>query len=628
MNRRIYTGAVLALTAALSVSACSGKSSTSGSPGSATGSSAASAPAGSSSGSAPASSGASSSSASSAPASQPTTTDNSPARANSECDKAPDTCNTGTVSAQGTSFAYTIEKDIQDWDLLTSAGNTFDTAEALDGVYSNAFTPQPDLGYALNTDMFTSIEQTSTSPQTIVYKINPSAVWSDGTPITADDLILTWKLQNTKACGGADPNNTSANAPTFCDPASTSGYDNGKTATLVYATPFSDWKSLFGPIMPDHIAKANGGDQTKAQLSAATTYFSKTVPTWSSGPYLISKFEKNTAVTEVPNPKWYGKTPPGYKTVVFRILTDATTEAPALKSGEVQAINPQPEIDLVKAVQGQKGVLYHIGSGLIWEHFDLNLKNKALQNVAVRQAIFTAANRKALIARTIGQFDPNVKPMDSHMFVPGQKGYQANLPSSQGSGDTAAATKLLTAAGYKISGGKLMQPDGTAFPTLTGRYTVGNQIRQNEMAELTRDLKKIGITLNVQTTDDLGASLTHTAGKDYDIIVFAWQETPAVYSGAQQTWLSTSGSNYGSYKNAQVDALLNKAVAETDPTKANQELNDADVIMSKDAYVLPLYQKPTFLAFKTGVVNLRDNATSAGPPYNVGEWGPGKVTAQ
>ena len=151
-------------------------------------------------------------------------------------------------------------------------------------------------------------------------------------------------------------------------------------------TPFSDWKSLFGPIMPDHIAKANGGDQTKAQLAAATTYFSKTVPTWSSGPYVISKFEKNTAVTEVPNPKWYGDTPPGYKTLVFRILTDATTEAPALKSGEVQAINPQPEIDLVKAVQSQKGVLYHIGSGLIWEHFDLNLKNKALQNAAVRNA--------------------------------------------------------------------------------------------------------------------------------------------------------------------------------------------------------------------------------------------------
>ena len=47
----------------------------------------------------------------------------------------PDTCNTGTVTAPGTgSFAYTIEKDIQDWDLLTNAGNTFDTQEALDPI--------------------------------------------------------------------------------------------------------------------------------------------------------------------------------------------------------------------------------------------------------------------------------------------------------------------------------------------------------------------------------------------------------------------------------------------------------------------------------------------------------------
>ena len=46
------------------------------------------------------------------------------------------------------------------------------------------------------------------------------------------------------------------------------------------------------------------------------------------------------------------------------------------------------------------------------------------------------------------------------------------------------------------------------------------------------------------------AALSHKAGLDYDIIVFAWQQTPAAFQGAQQTWLSTSGSNYGAYKNA------------------------------------------------------------------------------
>ena len=464
MNRRLYTGAVLAVTAALSLSACSGSSSTSSpssAPGTSGGTTTASAPAGGSS-----------TAATPTSAGTTTTTDNSPARANTECDKTPDTCNTGTVTAPGTgTFAYTIEKDIQDWDLLTNAGNTFDTQEALDPIYPEAFEPQPDLKYALETDYFTSITQTSASPQTIVYKFNPKAVWSDGSPINEGDLALTWHLQSTKACGGAT--SQAANAPTFCDPASTSGYDNiksitpsdnGETATLVFATPFSDWKSLFGPIMPDYIAKANGGDSTKAELSAATTYFSKTVPTWSGGPYLITKFQKATAVTEVPNTKWAGASKPGFATLVFRIITDATTEAPALQSGEVQAINPQPEVDLIKSVQSQKGVVYHEGAGLVWEHFDLNLKNKALQNKQVRLAIFTALNREALIKRTIGQFDPNVKTMDNHMFVPGQVGYQNNTPAGFGSGDATAATKILTAAGYKISGGKLIQPDGTAFP--------------------------------------------------------------------------------------------------------------------------------------------------------------------
>ena len=38
--------------------------------------------------------------------------------------------------------------------------------------------------------------QTSTNPQTIVYKLNPKAEWSDGTPITADDFIYNWQAQS------------------------------------------------------------------------------------------------------------------------------------------------------------------------------------------------------------------------------------------------------------------------------------------------------------------------------------------------------------------------------------------------------------------------------------------------
>ena len=60
---------------------------------------------------------------------------------------------------------------------------------------------------------------------------------------------------------------------------------------------------------------------------------------------------------------------------------------------------------------------------------------------------------------------------------------------------------MLTGAGYKISGGKLIKKDGTPFPTLTARYTVGNNIRLNELTEFQRDVKKIGITIDIKSTD-------------------------------------------------------------------------------------------------------------------------------
>jgi peptide/nickel transport system substrate-binding protein len=50
-------------------------------------------------------------------------------------------------------------------------------------------------------------------------------------------------------------------------------------------------------------------------------------------------------------------------------------------------------------------------------------------------------------------------------------------------------------------------------------------------------------------------------------------------------------------------------------------MDQADALLTKDAYVLPLFQKPTFLAAYNNIVNLRDNATSFGPPYNVQAWG-------
>jgi peptide/nickel transport system substrate-binding protein len=457
--------------------------------------------------------------------------------------------------------------------------------------------------------MMTSAEVTSKSPFTVTYKIKPEAVWDDGTPISADDFVYSWQTQNGKDC--AD-----------CSAATTSGYelmksvtgsDNGKTVTVVYDDAFTDWKLPFGNMYPAHIAKQHG------DLAASFKWFDETQPAYSGGPYKISDYQKDVSVTQVPNPKWYGKVKPSLDKLVFRIITDQSQEVPALQNNEDQAIYPQASADIVQQVKAlAPNVQYTLGKGLTWEHLDLQTKNKFLGDKVLRHAIFTAVNRQDVIDKTVGQFVPGLKPLNSHNFVPGQAGYKDVVTStSEGKGDLTAAKKALTDAGYKDVGTALKTPAGEAV-TLRISYTTGNALRKATSELFQNEMQQLGIPVTVTPVQSLGKTLT---SGDYDVIVFAWVGGPFPFAGAQQLWGSTSQSNYNKWVNAASDPLLKQAASETDATKAADALNQADQLLANDSVVLPLFQKPTFLAAYAQFVNIRDNATSVGPPSNVQDWG-------
>jgi peptide/nickel transport system substrate-binding protein len=82
---------------------------------------------------------------------------------------------------------------------LNIDGNTSDTAAVLGATLPGAFMTQADGTLNLNTDYFTGAELTGTNPQTVTYTINPKAVWSNGTPITWEDL-----KSEVDACNGRD----------------------------------------------------------------------------------------------------------------------------------------------------------------------------------------------------------------------------------------------------------------------------------------------------------------------------------------------------------------------------------------------------------------------------------------
>lgn len=508
----------------------------------------------------------------------------------------------------GGSVTMALEKDVPNFNPISSDGTSLEGQMVLNGVFPATFIQQPDYTVRLNSDLLDSAQQIASAPQTIVYKIKPSAVWSDGTPINAEDFVFNWQTQN-----GVDPAYSAASSTGYEDVKDVKGSDGGKTVTVTFSKPFADWQSLFGVLLPAHVLKAgdphslfNEGPASMAKVSG--------------GPFVLDALEANKSITLKRNDRYYG--PRAHlDSVVFSIISDANVEPQSLANNEVQAMYPQPQIDLVGNVRriGPK-VTYEVGLGPQFEHFDLNLANPFLAQLPLRKALLTAVNRDQIVAATVKQFSSQIGPLNNRIFVQGQAGYQDDVTAEGlGSGNVDAAKKILTDAGYRIDGNRLLDPTGKPVPTLKGLYAKGNPIRQQELEFAQRAFAPLGVQLDIATTDTFGPTVF---GKhDFDLVVFGWAGSPFPSSTNASIYSTDGGQNDGAYSNPLVDHNLAAASSEPDPAKAAVLLNEADRQISRDAATLPLYQKPTFLAYYGSYGNIRNNTTSVGPTYNIGQWG-------
>jgi peptide/nickel transport system substrate-binding protein len=533
-----------------------------------------------------------------------------------ECETKPNACNTGPTAPGGT-FTLALEKTIPNFNIWDSSGNTYETGQVMIGLLPQAWIVNPDGTLSLNANLLASADITSQSPFTVVYKIQPGAVWNDGTPIGVDDFTYAFKIRNGTDC----PKCTVLGTTGWNQIQSVTGADGGKTVTLVFKSPYADWKSLYSgnnAPYPAHIAAKAGDLSTADGLKASYDAFVKETPTWSGGAYLISNYNKDVAVTLSANPKWYGAVKPSLDKIVYKIIEDQAQEAPALKNNEVQALIAQPNADIVTAVKGIPGVNYNLTKGPTWEHIDLNFKNKWLADAALRKAIFTAIDRKAIIAKTIGPFFDGATPLNNHNIMPGQPGFKDVITATgQGAGNVDAAKKILTDAGYTISGETLRTRSGETVPPLRFGFTTGNALRQATGEVVQNQLAQIGIKVTLNPFKSLGTAL---ASGDFDLVIFAWVGSPFQLASVNQ-WTTTGGSNYNHYSNPQVDEIMARVKTTIDYDKVHELLNEADALMAADASVLPLFQKPVFLAVYNTFVNIRNNANNSGPAYNMHEWG-------
>jgi peptide/nickel transport system substrate-binding protein len=534
------------------------------------------------------------------------------------------TASAGAVKSGGT-LTYALDQDVAGFNVLNVTDSAFVLAQMLDQVWPSVYIIQPNLTLTLDTNIVTSATVTSTNPQTVVYKINPKATWSDGVPISAQDFIYNWQSQS------GNPAYKDVGGKAFL-PASTAGYsliksvtgsDNGKTVTVVFSSPYSDWQGLYGagtPIIPAHIA-------SKVGFNTGFQTFGPAVQV-SGGPYEIQSYAQGQNLIEVPNPHYWG-VPGKLGKIVFRFITDDTQIPPAMQNGEVNLTNPTAASTAFKAaVAGIANTTTTVIPGLEFQHMDFNQANPYLAMANVRHAIAYGLNRATMIQRIVGPLTSKIGPLQNRIYMPIQPQY-TDTSGGFGAFNPSMAKTLLTQSNMTMGSDGYFHPNfgpekGKDL-TLSISTTSGVPVRAEIEQLFQADMKAIGIKINIQNYN--ANTLFGTVGpkSEYDIIQFAWVSSP--FASANQsiycsyTDASVCGQNWNHYANPQVDSLFKQAVGTVNAHQAAVLYNQIDTILWKDMATLPLFEAAQLYTWSNTYGNIIPNPSSVGVPWNAQVWG-------
>jgi peptide/nickel transport system substrate-binding protein len=473
-------------------------------------------------------------------------------------------------------------------------------------MYPSVFRIHPDFSVQLDQTFMVGAELTGHDPQTVTYRIRPDARWSDRVPISATDFYFLWQHSN-----GTNPKT---------DIASTTGYDrikqitgsaDGKTVTVVFKAPYAEWRGLFSNLLPAHYVRQQPGGWNRGLDNHP-----ENIP--SGGPFKVGEFTPGDTLTLARNDNYWG--PKAHlDQILIRLVPDSAAQVDALRNHEADLIAPEPTNDLINTVRRLPRVRSQASPTLGFEHLTFNLKHPILKDLPVRQAIATAIDTEQLVDRLLRPVDPNVQPLGNRIWLTGQQPHQDHS-GGYGKGNTQAAKQLLEQAGWTLGGDGVYAKDGRRLELRYSTF-VGDPRRKAEGELLQAQLAEAGIQLRLANT-----TVSTLFGKwlpegNFDITDFYWIGTPFALSGSQDIYRRDGKGNYGKFADPKVDALFQQGLGELDPAKAAAIGNQIDQQLWTQLPTIPLYQLPSFLAWRQDLVNVQDNPTSQGPFWNAGSWG-------
>lgn len=450
--------------------------------------------------------------------------------------------------------------------------------------------------------------------KTLTIKLNPDAIWSDGTPLTAEDFVFTYEMY-------VSDQNVVASAYPYADFVESVEAQDDQTLVVNFTEAFAPWSTnIFdNDVLPKHILEPifeSEGTLDTAEWNRA--------PTVGFGPFVFKEWESGSHIIFEKNPNWHGE-PAKVDQIFIRITPDDAAQEAAIKAGDtdIGVFLDYSQVDGINASGQATVVAVPSGYDEGWFiNFDPETTHPAMLDVNVRRAIALATNREQItqdllkgLTQPAATFWDTTPPYGNPDLEP--------YPY-----DPEEAARLLDEAGWVDSNG-----DGTRDKDgveLVLRYiTNQRQLRKDVQAVVQQMWAEVGIGAElVNYGDDFFASYADGGPQpsgQYDIAQYS---SSGSYPDpeASLNWLcseipsdeSPEGSNWQKYCNEDLDALLNEQATTVDVDARVDLYHQIAQTMYDDVVWIGIWRDPDLWSISNRLTGVRFSGSS--PFWNSEQW--------
>jgi peptide/nickel transport system substrate-binding protein len=511
---------------------------------------------------------------------------------------------------------YAVDGTLATYNTNTVAGAASGGPQAFARVLTGFNYHGPD-GQIIGDHDFGTISVVGRAPLVLDYEISASAVYSDGKPITCDDMVLAWASQSGRFAGF-----DAASRAGYSDVASVDCAPGQKKARVSFAEDrgFVDFGQLFcaTSMMPSHvIADELGlGDSgvTTALLNNDGPIVERIAQVWnntwnlgpdldlkrfpSSGPYKLDSVTKDGAVVLVANDRWWGTKP----------VTNKITVWP--RAADIQDRVNRGSYDVVDVASGSSGTL-NVPDGYV---------RTDSPSAGIEQLIFapqgplaaTPARRALALCTPRDVIARNAEvPIANARLNPATEDAFGAAEGAVEAGQFAAANPDAARAAIK---GPLTVRIGYQSPNARLAATVG---------AIAKSCVPAGITVQDVATDRTGP--LSLRNNEIDVLI----ASTGGAAGSGSTGASSmdaydlhtaNGNNLSGYSNERIDGIIAAMAITSDAKELARLLGEGGSILWADMPTLPLYRQQRTLLTSTKMHAVSSNPTRWGAGWNVDRW--------